>query len=163
MTAYTSKTSWLLPHILLVLWLTFLGITIWQHVHRASLPPIYDAMEYFQKAKNVWAIFTGPKLHNPFNVDPAFRPPGTVLMSYPFGFSMNFHGFYFRSILLPLLCIVGSVYVIGYYKPATRSPQWNLAMLSIFLTSFPSFYYFEMTVGGQSGRISVLVDNSLAR
>ena len=76
-----------LPHLLLVAWLSFLGWAVWQHVERTEQPPIYDALSYAEKARAFWANLKRDKPINPFNLEPTVRPPGTVLLSYPFGFT----------------------------------------------------------------------------
>ena len=80
--------------ICLLLWVGFLGWEIWQHSQQALKPPVYDAASYFFKARNVWNELSQPGWANPFNTDPSVRPPGAVLMAYPFGFDADFRPFF---------------------------------------------------------------------
>ncbi|PYX91964.1 MAG: hypothetical protein DMG67_08390 [Acidobacteria bacterium] len=147
---------------MLICWLTFVAFTTWQHVKKTDLPPIFDATEYFLKAKNFWANLHDRRIHNPLNLEPTFRPPGTVVMSYPFGFNTDFHPYFFRSIFFPLLCMAAAVYVVGSHGPNKGSTRWNLALLAIFVTSLPTFYHFERVTDDNSGLCWGLVDNFFA-
>lgn len=149
------------PHVLLVLWLLFLAGALWWHVQRTQQPPSFDAFSYFQKGQNFWANFHRPKLENPFNLEPTFRPPGTVVMSYPFGFSKDFHGFYFRSVYLPILCLAIATYLAAYRRGAPRFHNWNLALMAMFLASLPTFYHFDAFTPNPSAMYFGLVDNFL--
>lgn len=134
-----------LPHLVVLLWLSFLGVTVWSHAQRAEIPPIYDASTYFLKARNVWKDLheNGLKFINPLDVEPTIRPPGTILMSYPAGFSADFRGFYFRSVFFPIGCLVLAVYIASFDLASPSSAQWNLALLAIFASGLPLFYHFE--------------------
>src|SRR5436305_4338250 len=103
----------ILPPAVAVLWLLLLALEMWPMVQQSVQPPVYDTLTYFQKAKNFWAAVSMLKLTNPLNLEPVFRPPGTILMSYPVGFTNDFHGFYFRSIFIPILLLVAAVYCAG--------------------------------------------------
>jgi len=159
-----SKQSFapFLPHIILGIWLVLIGAGIRQHTARAVQPPIYDALTYFQKAKNFWGTVYEGKLVNPFNIAPSFRPPGTIVMSYPLGFSTDFRPFYFRSVFLPILCVVFAVYAAGYSRIMGNSEKWDLACLAMFLTTIPMFHHFERAKDIPSPLIWGLVDNFLA-
>jgi hypothetical protein len=149
------------PHMVLGLWLLFLAITVWQHAARSEFPPIHDALTYFEKAKNFWSQVDQSGLFNPFDVEPAFRPPGTVAMSYPFGFSADYRPFYFRSVVLPILCLTLAVFFAGNSRELRGSAQCNLALVAIFLSTLPLFYYFEMAIGFPALSHWGLVDNFL--
>lgn len=158
----TPSFAKFLPHVLLGVWLILIGVGIWQHAAKAVLPPIYDSLTYFQKAKNIWdSVHTG-KLFNPFSIAPSFRPPGTVVMSYPFGFNADYRAFYFRSVYLPVLCLVMAIYMAGYSRQMGNSSTWWLATLSIFLSTLPMFYHFEMVPDPPSPGYWGLVDGFLA-
>lgn len=107
-----STKKWL-PHVLVLAWCVFLGITIWLHAARSQQPPIYDALTYIQKGKTFWDNIGHGVWINPLNIEPTVRPPGTILMSYPIGFSPDFHGFYFRSIFFPVLALIAAVYMVS--------------------------------------------------
>jgi len=150
------------PNIVVLLWLTFLGVTIWQCVERTEEPPIYDALNYVEKARNFWLSFEKEGLVNPFNVEPRYRPPGTILMSYPFGLESNLRGFFFRSVFFPVLAFVVAIYLIGYCRGMVLSQKWNLVLIAIFLSTLPMFYHFEPSVHINSPIYWGLVDNFLA-
>lgn len=131
---------------------------------KTEQPPLYDASTYFLKAQHFWAKIDQRSFFNPLNLDPTARPPGTILMSYPFGFNSDFRPFYFRSVFLPVLCLVMAIY-IAVYSPAMQAHErWNLALLSIFLSALPMFYQFEMPIDNvlPTHYYWGLVDNFLA-
>lgn len=74
------------PLAAVVLWLTLIGWAIWHCVQASGQPIAFDAISYWLKARNVWASLAQGDWVNPLDVEPTSRPPGTVLMSYPFGF-----------------------------------------------------------------------------
>ena len=125
------------------LWIVFLSIGVWRHCHETAQVPLYDAFNYYQKAYTVWDAVRNNNLVNPLNLRPVLRPPGTVLMSFPFGFDGNFHRFYFRSVMLPILLLVIAVYVVGWERSLSVSQQWTLALTALFLASLPFFFHFE--------------------
>lgn len=150
-------------HLILVVWLSFIACFVWQHVKSSEQPPIYDAASYFWKAKNFWANMKQPRIANPLNTEPSVRPPGTVLMSYPFGFNPDFHGFYFRSVFIPILCLVFAVYIAGWSSKMTVTRHWSIAIISIFLSTLPLFYHFEFIGrGGKSPVYWGMVDSFFA-
>jgi hypothetical protein len=142
----------------LTLWLAFLGWAIWQHASRTEQPPIYDAASYFQKAHHFWDKVQQKKIFSPFAVAPSFRPPGTVLMSYPFGFEADYRGFYFRSIFLPLALLGAAVAIAGLGWRTAASGNWMLVFFAMYLTSLPAFYFFEFAPKLQSPHYWGMVD-----
>ena len=132
-----------LPHLILILWLVFIGIETWSYALRTAQPPLYDALGYYEKAHNVWTQLRSPHLKNPLNVEPTLRPPGTVLLSYPFGFKADFRGFYFRSVFIPVVLIATAVYIAAFSRRMSSSRQWTLALIAIMLSALPMFYHFE--------------------
>ena len=131
--------------LVLLLWIAFVGWALWQHAQISQLPPLYDAIDYYQKASNFWTQVHQHKLFNPFNVEPAFRPPGTILMSYPFGFDTDYRGFYFRSIFFPIALVSLAVLIGGYRHELGSKSIWHLILFAAFLSSLPWFYHFERT------------------
>lgn len=132
----------IIPHIFVFLWIIYLGTMIWLHAARSIQPPTNDPLTYMYKARNFWTTVYQKKWINPLNIEPTNRPPGTVLVSYPFGLSLNFKGFQFRSIYLPVLCTVFAVYItIGW--PKRHSEGWQLAAIAILFSSMPLFYSFD--------------------
>ncbi len=129
-------------------WILFVGVAVWMHTSISTQPPIYDAYTYYFKAREVW--LHGSLLH-PFsllNIQPTFRPPGTVLMSYPFGFSDDFRPFYFRSVFLPiaLLFAAGAV-VAAQVRPSGTALRFGV-LATVFFPTISLFYYFEPYDGG---------------
>lgn len=63
-------------------------------------------------------------------------------MTFPFGFSADFHGFHFRSIYFPIVCVVIAVYMtIGLSRALTAG--WGVAGVALLFSSLPMFYHFE--------------------
>lgn len=149
--------SWL-PHVLVMIWLLYLGITIWQHALHSVQPPLYDPLGYMQKAMHFWQALERGELFNPLNLEPMSRPPGTILMSYPFGFTPDFHGFHFRSVFLPILCTVAAVYTVAG-KTRERTSGWWVAAIALLCSSLPMFYHFDWVEGLHSPTRWGLVDN----
>lgn len=147
-----------LPHIVVIIWLIFLGATIWSHAKNSQQPPIYDPLSYFQKAKTFWENIDRGKWVNPLNIEPTVRPPGTILMTFPFGYSSNFHGFHFRSVYLPIVCVVIAVYMsIGLSR--ALAVGWGVAGVALLFSSLPLFYHFEWVENIQTPVPWGLVDN----
>lgn len=147
---------------MVVLWLVFVGATVWRHAARSTQPPIYDALTYASKAKHAWAAADGGRVLELLNTEPANRPPGTVLMSYPFGFDGTFHGFHFRSVFLPALLAYLAVWMAGSPEPRSRTDAWTLVRLGLCVSSMPIFFQFEYTDALPSPVYWGLVDNFTA-
>lgn len=148
--------------IVLSLWITFIGWAVWQHALQSQQPPIYDAATYYQKAYKFWTEIHQHKLFNPLNVEPSFRPPGTIFMSYPFGFDIDYHGFYFRSIFLPIVLLNLAIVIGGYRHELDSKSRWHLVLVAIFLSTLPCFYYFEVSPEFPAPSHWGLVDNFFA-
>ena len=146
----------------LLSWVIFIGWAMWQHAQQSLQPPLYDASTYYLKAYNFWSKVHQHKLFNPLNVEPSFRPPGTILMSYPFGFDSDYRGFYFRSVFLPIALLVLAVVVGGYRRELDSNCKWHLVLFAAFLSSLPCFYYFELISDLPAPSYWGLVDNFLA-
>jgi len=155
-----AKPVWLvwLPHVLVACWLLYLGVSIWQHVLHSVQPPLYDPLSYMQKAMHFWQALERGELLNPLNLEPMVRPPGTILMSYPFGFTPDFHGFHFRSVFLPILCTVAAVYIVAGVT-RERTSGWWVAAIALLCSSLPMFYHFDWVEGLYSTTTWGLVDN----
>jgi len=147
----------------LLLWVVFVGWALWyQHAQQSQQPPLYDAWGYYFKAYNFWTKAHEAGSFNPFDVEPSFRPPGTVLMSYPFGFDVDFRGFYFRSIFVPIALLGLAVVIGGYRRALDNRSKWLLVVLAAFLSTLPGFYYFELSPGIPAPHYWGLVDHFLA-
>jgi hypothetical protein len=125
-----------------VLWLVFVAWAVWRHVQISEQPLVYDAITYWLKARNLWGEIAQGHFVNPFNIDPTTRPPGTVLMSYPFGFDASVKGFLFRSIFLGIALTVAAVLVVTLMPPR-NAHSWNVACVALFAAALPMFYHFE--------------------
>ena len=151
----------LIPHLLVLFWVIFAGLIIWSHASNSIQPPFFDALDYFKKGLNFWQGIMHGNWVNPFNVVPPARPPGTILLSAPFGYPADFHGFYFRSVFFPIVCIVVSVYIsVGLSQSLTAG--WGVATIALLFSSLPMFYHFEWVAGVTSSVCFGLVDNFLA-
>lgn len=149
--------------VVLLLWLTFIGWAVWQHALQSQHPPIWDPSSYYLKAYNFWTQFDQHKPFNPFNVEPSFRPPGTILMSYPFGFDIDYRGFYFRSVFLPIALLSLAVVIGGGYRRELDSKsKWLIVLFASFFSSLPCFYHFETALEFPGVDSWGLVDNFLA-
>jgi len=155
-----SAKPWL-PLFVLLLWLAFVGAAVWQHAQRATQPPIHDASTYFLKAHNFWANVHSEKRVNPLDIEPTFRPPGTVLMSYPFGFDTDYRGFFFRSVYLPIVLLAAGVLIAGYGRDLSVASVWYLVLVACFLSTLPFFYYFQASPDFRLISYWGLVDNFL--
>jgi len=146
----------------LLLWIIFVGWTLWLHAQQSLQPPIFDAATYYLKAYNFWTEVHKHTLFNPFNVQPSFRPLGTILMSYPFGFDIDYRGFYFRSVFLPVIFLNIAIIIGGYQRELDSKSKWYLVLFAAFLSSLPCFYYFEISPKLPAPSFWGLVDNFLA-
>ena len=98
---------------------------------------------YYEKAHVVWDAIDHHKSVKLLDLPPSVRPPGTVLMSFPFGFNGNTHRFYFRSVFLPILILIVAVYIAGWERDLSNSEVRALALASVFLSTLPFFFQFE--------------------
>ena len=147
-----------IPHVIVILWLIYLGAMIWQHNVRSVQPPLYDPLTYMQKAMNFWKAVGQGKLFNPLNLEPTVRPPGTILMSYPLGFSSNFREFHFRSVFFPILCIVLAVYITAWAH-VNSGAGWGVAAAAVLFSAIPVFYQFDLSETNPRPYFWGLVDN----
>ena len=154
------KSHWKnwIPNVLILSWLLFLGISIWQHALVSGQPPLYDPLTYMSKAKHFWEAVELGKPFNPMNLIPSVRPPGSILMSYPFGFSDSFLGFHFRSVFIPILCMVVSVYITAGTAISITSAGW-VAAIAVLFSTLPMFYHFDLSDETFSSVRWGLVDN----
>jgi hypothetical protein len=150
-----------MPYILVSGWVIFLGLTTWNHAFHSNLPPLYDPLGYFQKGLDFWRNIDQGHWLNPFNIQPTTRPPGTILLAAPFGCPADFHGFYFRSVFLPLTCVIGAVY-ISVEKSCRLAAGWGMAAIALLFSSLPMFYHFEWVTNVPSPVWFGLVDNFIA-
>ena len=132
------------------IWLIALGFVLWPRTKTDEVP-VYDAIGYAQKAKIFWAEMAKGKLFNPLNSTPAFRPPGTILLSYPAGFDGNIRAFFYRSILIPAIIFGWAVFIAVWASRRDRD-RWPAAALSgAIATTIPAFYQFSYGKGLLNG------------
>jgi len=148
----------LTPHLLVICWITFLAVTIWDHASRSVVPPLYDPLGYLQKGLNFWRNINHGHYANPLNIVPASRPPGSILMSAPFGYPVDLHWFYFRSVFFPIVCVVASVYLAAW-KSKELLGNWVIAAITLLFSSLPMFYHFEWLPSMPSPVRFGMVDN----
>lgn len=132
------------PYVLLLGWVILAGWGTWSAARSSIDPPAMDAMTYAQKASAFWAAVDKGEWFNPLDLPPTVRPPGTILMSYPFGFTTDFAGFYFRSSFLPLALLALAV-VLAHSTPAPTRERWAVAALGVALASLPVCFQFQLT------------------
>jgi hypothetical protein len=145
-----------------LVWLGLLAAAIWLHIRVTTQAPIFDAFTYYQKAHNFWGAMRAGKWFNPLNVEPTFRPPGTVLMSYPFGFNPDPRGFYFRSVYFPICLLFVSVLIATYRADDDFRTRTRIILTAIFFTTITLPYHFELgAAGGLVGQYQGLVDSFL--
>jgi len=144
-----THAPWLerLPELSGILWLALLASAIWMHTHAATQAPITDSFSYYQKAYNFWRAINAGKWFNPLDLEPTFRPPGTILMSYPFGFDPDPRGFYFRSVYFPSCLLFFSALILNYRVDDDRALRWRTILMAIFFTTITLPYHFELTAG----------------
>ena len=132
-----------LPIVLVGLWLAVIGTAIWSYAAAEVEPPAWDALSYAVKAFNFWDTVGRGHLFNPLNLQPAVRPPGTILMSYPFGFSHAFNAYYFRSMYLPIVLLAAAAYLACHRRGANRRASWATAVIALSLCGMPGLYQFQ--------------------
>jgi hypothetical protein len=159
---YLWKSEGKLPLIFMIAAITCLGVVLFHHVSLSSQAPIWDALGYAQKGKNFWDAIRDGKWFNPLNLEPSYRPPANVLMSYPFGFSENPHGFYFRSIFIPVVLFLSALWIIASPGCTRPGDRWLLMSLCLAFSTMPLFYHFERNASFWSPGYWGLVDNFLA-
>jgi hypothetical protein len=145
-----------------LVWLGLLATAIGIHTHATTQAPIYDGFSYYQKAYNFWEAVRVDKWFNPLNVEPTFRPPGTILMSYPFGFDPDPRGFYFRSVFFPGGLLFLSVLIAAYRIGDDFGARLRTILIATFFTTITLPYHFEFGAGGDAQVFWGLVDSFLA-
>jgi hypothetical protein len=141
--ALSPSIRFMVPHLVAILFVSAIGFGMWGHSMRSEQASFRDAASYVEKAKNVWT--------NPFSglldAEPDCRPPGTVLMSFPFGFNENFGGFYFRSVYFPAVVAFLAVYVCAFRRSASFREHCNLAMVACTTVTMPMLYHWSSSTG----------------
>ncbi len=148
----------LLAALLLVLLVALVGRGMWRKASRAIMPPHVDAGEYHQKAAACWQTIKGGWEKSLLDVEPVTRPPGTLLLSHPFGFSPDFRGFLFRSVFVPLVIVAASLWALLRGDPALREHPWACLAAVLAVAGLPLFHHLERTDHVKSPTFWGLVD-----
>jgi hypothetical protein len=138
-----ARLSKHLPALILALCLTALGIGIYLKAARAIAPPTVDPMAYYMKGARVWREWSSGRLVNPLNVEPTPRPPGTMLLTSPLGFSPDFRAYFFRSTYIPVVVFVIAFWVLAESQVRRARQRWANLVGALMLASLPMFYQFE--------------------
>ncbi len=149
-----------IPLVIITAWITLVSGFVWKRVAESPQPPFYDAISYIQKAKSFWDNAARGWHENPLNLVQAVRPPGTVLLSYPFGFSEEYKGFLFRSVVMPFILWIMAILIASWPRnphPGQRS-YWPVLSAVFLLGPMPFFFQFECPSAAYWG----LVDGFLA-
>lgn len=131
------------PFVFLIAWIILIGSLLWLKLSLAQEPPAWDSLSYFQKAFLFWQSVSEGRFFNPFDIEPTVRPPGTILLTYPFGFDPDFRGFYFRASFTPLCLFIVAVLVAGSDLAQTAGEKWRLALLALILSSTTTLFQFQ--------------------
>ena len=150
------------PVVFTALWCAMVALGLALAALAATEPPVWDALSYVQKGYTFWESIKTGQPFNPFDLPMTIRPPGTILMSYPFGWSDDFHWFYFRSVFIPIGLLVTAVYIAGWSDHLTRTGHWMLAGLALSLAGMPMLYQFEANEALPQASAWGLVDGFLA-
>jgi hypothetical protein len=151
-----------LPAAAVVIWLAVVAWAVWQHVEASGQPLIYDAITYWLKAKNFWTSVAHEQWVNPLNIEPTTRPPGTILMSYPFGFDESPKGFLFRSVFFGIALTAWAVFLVARALPRITTRGWDVACVALFLSALPLHFHFELSSAANSPGYWGLTDSFLA-
>lgn len=133
----------LLPAAVLALLVLAVGSGIYRKSSQAIAPPVYDAMSYYAKAAAVWGAIGSRGIVNPLNIEPVVRPPGTILVSGPFGFSPDFRPFFFRAIFLPIVLFMVACWLVARERLRDPREHWLITGACAALLALPMFYHFE--------------------
>jgi len=89
-----------------------IGGILWMKSRQSRFPPIGDDYTYIAKGRETWANLRNGFPKNPFDVQPALRPPGTVLVTYPFGFDNDYRAYRFRTVFIPFVVWTLAVWLL---------------------------------------------------
>jgi hypothetical protein len=83
-------------------------------------------------------------------------------MSYPIGFTLDYHGFYFRSVFFPLALFVLAAYIAGYHRDLTNRGHLALMCLALAFATTPMLFQFQSNEFVQASSFWGLVDGFLS-
>jgi hypothetical protein len=141
-----KRTLPLIPTLAFVFWLTAVGFLVWRKAHMSLFPPEPDAFSYIQKAVHFWDNAKKGFPVNPLNLMQTLRPPGTVLISFPFGYDGDFKAFHFRTVFIPFLVWTSAILLL--FWPTRESPDWKSGatkaiLAAILFGACPVLFHFE--------------------
>jgi hypothetical protein len=139
-----TRLNGVMPGLAVTAWFAAIVVGVAFAALSTTEPPMWDALSYLQKALTFWQAVDAGKPFNPFDLPMTVRPPGTILMSYPLGWSDDYRWFYFRSVVIPVGLLIAAVYLAGYRVVTTRKGHWVLAALAIALAGMPMLFRFQM-------------------
>ncbi len=151
-----------IPAFVLLAWLAVVALALAFGATTDAAPPLGDSLSYVTKAAAVWEMIHSGTFVNPLDLPWTFRPPGTVLMSYPFGFTFDFQWFFFRSVFLPISLLAGAVHIASFRLPSTGADRWVVLALALTLAGMPILYQFQFNDAVPSLTAWGLVDNFFA-
>jgi|688.fasta_scaffold00223_45 hypothetical protein len=141
--------------VLLVAWLVIAGGLTWLRSRESVLPPVFDQMTYVQKAEGIWGSVLKGNRVNPLNIEPSVRPPGTVVLTAPFGPLQDVRNFYFRSVFVPVVIMAIAVFLVGV---GVTGQGWYSALIAMIASSMPMFWQLEFMDTQNTGYFWGLVD-----
>ena len=131
------------PYLAVAAWFVVVVTGLALATLKATEPPAWDSLSYLQKAFTFWQAMDAGKPFNPFDLPMTLRPPGTILLSYPFGWSNDFRWFYFRSSAIPVTLLIAAVFIGGWSRVASLRERWLLTALALALAGMPLLYQFQ--------------------
>lgn len=140
-----GRFSRTLPLLLLAAWVCAVGWFMWTRANQSLTAPGPDPLSYMQKAKNTWENARQGFPVNPLNVEQPLRPPGTTLISFPFGYDGDHRAFHFRTVFIPYLIWTMAVLLAcwpigGQWR---RYGRWAAVGAAILFGANPFFFQFE--------------------
>ncbi len=132
-----------IPFAIGALFLIFVGCGIYEKTRIAVAPPVYDPMGYYCKARAVWDALSRGDLPGTLNDVMPQRPPGSVLLLYPFGFTPSIPGFLFRSVFTSIAIWILALAITIAASARRKSDAVVGACLVVGLATLPLFYQFE--------------------
>ena len=155
-TFFTVRKHFFSAYIIVVtIFLLTVTIGIEKKAYKAVAPPIYDPIGYYAKSQSVWNSINKKKPLEVLSSIPS-RPPGTVLILYPFGFVPSIQSFLFRSTLAPIAIWTFALIVVILPKVRNLKEMLVGSALTAGMLALPIFYHFEFPIDlGRSFSISI--------
>ncbi len=150
------------PVLVVGIWYAIAAAGIALAAMSAVEPPVWDSLSYAQKAYTFWQSVHARHLFDPFALPMTVRPPGTILVSYPLGWSDDFRWFYFRTCFIPIGLLIAAVYIAGWSRRLTPLGHWILAGLALALAGMPILFQFQANAQFPAAVYWGLVDGFLA-